>query len=135
MMKRPGFGMIAFLVGALLALPALAWNRSPATTFATLPAGATPPEGLTVDSSGNVYVATFGFPATGASTSPGQVIVFDSHGKLLRQLVIAGASPHLLGLAFNPVTNDLLVLDFGAGQVLRVNPLTGAILGVFSNIG
>ena len=134
-MKRLGLAVIAFLVGALLAFPALAWNRSPATTFATLPAGATPPEGLTVDSNGNVYVATFGFPETGASTSPGRVIVFDSHGKLLRQLVILGASPHLLGLAFNPVTNDLLVLDFGTGQVLRVDPLTGVILSVFSSIG
>ena len=47
---------------------------------------------------------------------------------------IPDASPHLLGLAFNPVTGDFLVLDFGAGKVLRVNPLTGAVLAVFADI-
>jgi sugar lactone lactonase YvrE len=31
----------------------------------------------------------------------------------------------MLGLAFNPVNNFLLVLDFGAGKVLKVNPHTG----------
>jgi len=133
-MKRVGLAVAALLVGALLSLPAVAWNSSPATTFATLPTGATPPEGITVAPNGDVYVSTFGFPASGASSSPGQIIVFDNHGKLLRQLVVADASPHLLGLAYRPVTRDLLVLDFGAGKVLSVNPQTGAS-SVFSNIG
>ena len=31
-----------------------------------------------------------------------------------------------LGLGFNPVSNDLLVLDFGNGNVLKVDPKTGA---------
>src|SRR5258708_12099771 len=32
----------------------------------------------------------------------------------------------MLGLRFNPVNGFLLVLDFGAGKVLRVDPATGA---------
>ena len=32
----------------------------------------------------------------------------------------------MLGLAFNPVTKALWVLDFGAGKVLKVDPVTGA---------
>jgi DNA-binding beta-propeller fold protein YncE len=134
-MKHLSVALIALLALAL-SLPASAWIRSPATTFATLPPGATPPEGLTTGPNGDVYVSTFGFPASGESKSPGQVIVFNSQGKLLRQMVIVGASPHLLGLAFNPVTHDFLVLDFGAGKVLRVNPLTGAIIApTFADIG
>ncbi|HLK07223.1 MAG TPA: SMP-30/gluconolactonase/LRE family protein, partial [Candidatus Angelobacter sp.] len=33
---------------------------------------------------------------------------------------------HLLGIAFHPQTGALLVIDFGGGQVLRVDPFTGA---------
>jgi sugar lactone lactonase YvrE len=134
-MKRLRFSVIAaFAALSLLPPPTAAWIRSPATTFATLPAGATPPEGLTVDNSGNVYVTTFGFPASGPTSAPGQLIVFDHSGNLIRQVAIAGASPHLLGLAFHPATHDLLVLDFGAGKVLRVDPISGAS-SVFSDIG
>ncbi len=134
-MKRLHLALLAALVMfALLPLSAAAWIRSPATTFGTLPAGATPPEGITADAAGNIYVTTFGFPASGPTTTSGQLIVFDHSGRVIRQVVIAGASPHLLGLAFNPTTSDLLVLDFGAAKVLKVNPVTGAST-VFSDIG
>lgn len=111
-MKRfSGFCLAVLWVLAFVSLPASAWIRPTATTFATLPSGttppATPPEGITVDIGGNVYVSTFGFPASGPTTDPGQVIVFDPHGNLLRQLVVAGASAHLLGLAFHPTTHEL----------------------------
>jgi len=132
-MKRL-FTLSVLLALALVSLPSIAWIRSPATTFATLPAGATPPEGIAVDASGNVYVSTFGFPESGASSDPGRIVVFDSHGKLLRQLVVTGASPHLLGLGVHPSTQALLVADFGAGKVLSVNPLSGASQ-VFTDIG
>jgi len=134
-MKRLHHSMLVALVAfTLVPLSAAAWIRSPATTFGTLPAGATPAEGITADAAGNIYVTTFGFPASGPTTASGQLIVFDHSGKVIRQVVIAGASPHLLGLAFNPTTSDLLVLDFGAAKVLKVNPLTGAST-VFSDIG
>jgi sugar lactone lactonase YvrE len=135
LMKRLHVAFFAALVAfTLIPLSATAWIRSPATAFATLPAGATPPEGITADAAGNIYVTTFGFPASGPTATSGQLIVFDRSGRVIRQVVIAGASPHLLGLAFNPTTSDLLVLDFGAGKVLKVDPHSGAS-AVFSNIG
>lgn len=132
-MKRPSVLFISLLLLAL-ALPAQAWIRSPATTFATLPTGATPPEGLTVDPAGNVYVSTFGFPEAGPSAVPGKIFVYSPQGTLLRQFAVAGASPHLLGMGINPITHQLLVADFGAGQVLNVDPLNGTST-VFANVG
>lgn len=132
-MKRL-FALSVLLLLALVSLPTLAWNRSPATTFAALPGGATTPEGITVDGSGNVYVSTFGFPESGSSSEPGRIVVFDSHGKLLRQLIVSGASPHLLGLGVNPTTGQLLVADFGAGKVLSVDPSSGTSQ-LFTDIG
>ncbi len=117
---------------ALLILPAqaAAWIRTPAATFATLPAGSGGPEGITADAEGNIYASSFGFTAAGSVSGPGQVFVFDQSGRLLRQLslLIGGttpSSPHLLGLRFHPTTGALLVLDFGARQVLKVDPFTG----------
>jgi DNA-binding beta-propeller fold protein YncE len=104
-----------------------AWERGEVKTFAVLPEGSAGPEGLEVDAaSGNVYVTTFGFTSSGAATGLGQLFVYDAHGRLLRQLSIAGSSPHLLGVRVHPMTGALLVNDFGAGQVLVVNPHTGA---------
>ena len=133
MQRTPRLLFMASLA-LLLATPAQAWIRSPATTFATLPSGATPPEGITVDKAGDVYVSTFGFPEGGPAANPGQIVVFDSHGNLLRQFPVATASPHLLGLAFHPTTNALLVLDFGHGEVLDVDPTDGALVGIFADI-
>jgi DNA-binding beta-propeller fold protein YncE len=137
-MKRPSVLFISLLLLAL-ALPAQAWIRSPATTFATLPPGVTTPEGLTVDPvSGDVYVTAFGFPESGPATIP-QIAVFDQQGKFLRTLTLTASgnlavSPHLLGLAFHPATHALLVLDFGGKNVLNVDPSTGAATA-FSLIG
>src|SRR2546426_342252 len=114
------------LLLTLLILPvqAAAWIRTPATTFAALPAGSGGPEGITADAEGNIYASSFGFTAAGPVSGPGQVFVFDPSGQLVRQLslLIGGttpSSPHLLGLRFHPMTGALLVLDFGAAQVLK----------------
>ena len=101
-------------------------NRAAAKIFAVLPDGSTGPEGLTVGTDGNVYVATFGFNQNGAVSGSGQLFIFSPEGHLLRHVSISGSSPHLLGLAFHPLTGALLVIDFGAGNVLNVNPITGA---------
>jgi sugar lactone lactonase YvrE len=111
---------------AASALPAAAWYRGEVQLFATLPAGSTGPEGLTVGPDGNVYVATFGFNAEGAVSGPGKLYVFTPQGHLIRQVSIHDSSSHLLGLAFHPITGDLIVLDFGAGQALKVDPVSGA---------
>lgn len=121
----------AVLLGLIMAMPpADAFDRADVDVLAVLP-DATPGhpssvEGLTVGPDGNIYVATFGFNATGALTGNAVLYVIKPDGKLLRQLTIANSSPHMLGLRFNPVNGFLLVLDFGAGKVLHVDPVTGA---------
>jgi len=120
--------VLLFALGAPLRSPAddRASNRTAAELFAVLPDGATGPEGLTVGPDGNVYVATFGFNAAGSVTGLGQLYVFNREGLLLRNVSVQQSSPHLLGLAFHPQTGALLVIDFGGGQVLRVDPISGA---------
>jgi sugar lactone lactonase YvrE len=124
-------GCIVVLLGFIVAAaPASAWDRGDADVLTVLP-DATPGnpssvEGLTVGPDGNVYVATFGFNTTGALTGNAVLYVIRPDGKLLRQVPIANSSPHMLGLRFNPVNGFLLVLDFGAGKVLHVDPVTGA---------
>ncbi len=71
------------------------------------------------------WLSTFGFNQNGGVSGPGQLFVFNPEGQLLRQVSIAGSSPHLLGLAFHPQTGALLVIDFGHAQVLTVNPVSG----------
>jgi sugar lactone lactonase YvrE len=52
--------------------------------------------------------------------------VFDELGRLKRVLNVTNASSALLGIAFHPRTGELLVADLGAGNVVEVNPHTGA---------
>jgi sugar lactone lactonase YvrE len=117
---------LALLAAAMLPRQAQAWNRGHARIFATLPAGASGPEGLEVGPDGRVYVTTFGFTSSGSASGAGQLYVFDHDGDLLRQVSVDGSTPHLLGLRFHPTTGALLVIDFGGGQVLAVDPQTGA---------
>ncbi|MBI2015055.1 MAG: hypothetical protein HYS77_05905, partial [Candidatus Rokubacteria bacterium] len=63
--------VLALLALALTAPGADAWDRGPVTTFATLPAGATNPEGIAVDHRGNLYVTTFA--VGGTSSGLGQM--------------------------------------------------------------
>jgi sugar lactone lactonase YvrE len=73
---------------------------------------------------GDFYVADFA--VSGTPHGVGQVVVFDRHGDFKRVLDVAGSSTLLLGLDFHPTTHALLVIDFGGGKVLSVDPQTGA---------
>ncbi len=68
--------LVTLLLLVALPLTAHGWDRGDVDRFATLPAGTSHPEGITVDrQTGDVYVADF--EATG---SAGHVVVFDPKG-------------------------------------------------------
>jgi sugar lactone lactonase YvrE len=121
---------IGLAFGVWTAAPAGAFDRGDVDVLTVLP-DVTPGqpssvEGLTVGPDGNIYTTSFGFNTKGALTGPAALFVIRPDGKLVRQVPIAGSSPHTLGLGFNPVNGFLLILDFGAGKVLNVDPKTGS---------
>jgi sugar lactone lactonase YvrE len=116
--------MLILLVLLATPLVAKAWERGKVETFATLPTDEAHPEGITTDREGNVYVVTVAVDKP--RTSEGTLIVFDAQGKHLRTVGIEGSSRLLLDVAFHPQTGKLLVVDYGAGKVLSIDPKTGA---------
>src|SRR3954471_3267714 len=121
----------ALVLAVLLTISSLAFDRKKADTFAELPAPRANPEGLAVDPrNGDVYAADFEVKGN----PPGHLVVFNKNGHFLRDVAVAGSSNLLLGLDFHPVSHRLLVIDFGNGNVLDVNPRTGAAT-IFSAIG
>ena len=119
-----GAAVLGLMIGVLAAAPANAWKRGSVEVLAVVPGNDV--EGLTVGPDGNIYVSTFGFNAQGAVPGEARLLVFSPNGKLLRNVRIENSSPHTLGLGFSPVDpHDLLVIDFGAGNVLKVNPQNG----------
>jgi sugar lactone lactonase YvrE len=121
-----GAAALGLVLGVLAAAPANAWKRGDVDVLATLPAATGSVEGLTVGPDGNIYVPTFGFNTTGMLSGPATLFVISPNGNIVRKVTIAPSSGHMLGLRFNPVTSALWVLDFGAGNVLNVDPHTGA---------
>jgi sugar lactone lactonase YvrE len=117
---RLGLAILACVgLAFVISTPASAWERGTVENF-YLPPGSPMVEGLTVGPDGLVYAATFN-PT--AKKGPSQLFTFSSDGTLLKQVNIQGSSQAMLGLEIIPgTTNALLVLDFGAGQVLAVDP-------------
>jgi sugar lactone lactonase YvrE len=116
---------LGLLIGVLGVVPANAWKRGDVNVLATLPAATGSVEGLTVGPDGNIYVPTFGFNAAGALSGNALLFVISPSGKIIRKVTIANSSPHMLGLRFNPATHALWVLDFGVGNILNVDSVTG----------
>ena len=125
--KRFGLATLACVSLAIaFSAPATAWKRGAVQTFAVVPTGGQQVlvEGLAVGPDGKVYSPTFD-PT--AKEGPAQLFTFDAQGRLLNQVTIAGSSSAMLGLEVMPgTTNALLVIDFGAGQVLSVDPNNGS---------
>jgi sugar lactone lactonase YvrE len=122
MMKPLGRVAAAFCFIALSSA-AVAWDRGNVETFATLPAGTVMPEGIAVGPRGDLFVTTFA--VTAPDTDRGKIVVFNKGGHVRDVLEVAGSSKLLLGIAFHPQTHELLVIDFGASKVWRVNPANG----------
>jgi len=129
-LTRTVFAMLLTL--ALFTPSAIAWDRGAVQTFATLPAGAAHPEGITVDAAGNVYVTTFD---VSKASGPGTLLVFGPNGQLLRQVAIVGSTNLLLDLAFHPTTGALLLLGpawlkvrFGVDEVVTTLLLNFIVL-------
>jgi sugar lactone lactonase YvrE len=119
--RRLGLATLACvgLAFAISSMPAAAWERGDVETFALIPSGFPMVEGLTVGPDGLVYSATF----NPKGSPPSQLFTFKPDGTLKHSVPIQGSSQAMLGLEVIPgTTNALLVLDFGAGQVLAVDP-------------
>jgi sugar lactone lactonase YvrE len=122
---------LGLIIGVLAATPASAWIRGPVDVLAVLPdvrpGVKSSVEGLTVGPDGNIYVPTFGANTDTFLNFTGHAVLFviSPNGSIVRKVTIANSSPHILGLRFNPATGALWVLDFGAGKVLNVDPVTG----------
>ncbi len=97
-----------------------------AKKFAVMPAGAEFPEGITVDSIGDVFVGTF----FGASLN---LVRFSSEGTLEDSVAIPGGP--LLGLAFNPADGKVYICSAddlaggpAASRIRSINPdFTGLV--------
>ena len=128
-MLKGRFGLATLAcVGLAIAIPmtsATAWKRGSVQNFAVLPSGAPMVEGLTVGKDGNVYSPTFDL--AGPQNEHSLLFAFDPQGHLLNHfpVTITGSSRAMLGLAFYPGTDALLVIDFVNAQVLSVHPETG----------
>jgi sugar lactone lactonase YvrE len=129
---KVGVTAVGLVVGMLFGEPAVAWKRGAVQVLAVLPHATGSVEGIAVGADGNIYVPTFGFNTKGELSPPPVLFVISPNGKIINQVKITpkgplepAASPHMIGLAFNPKTRALLILDLINGNVLNVDPKTG----------
>ncbi len=113
-------------VGSAVADSGVVVKPNGAKKFAVMPAGGNFPEGITVDSTGDVFVGTF----FGASLN---LVRFSSEGTLEDSVEISGGP--LLGLAFNPADGKIYICSAddlaggpAASRIRRINPdFTGLV--------
>src|SRR6516225_8138560 len=109
---KAAMATLGLMTGVLAATPADAWHRGNVQVLTVLPDIApgvkSSVEGLTVGPDGNIYVPTFGVNTNGPILTGNAVLfVISPNGKIVRQVTILNSSPHMLGLAFNPVNGNL----------------------------
>jgi uncharacterized protein (TIGR03118 family) len=85
----------------------------------------------------NLYVTYANLTSTGGALPGGYVVEYDANGNFI-QMITSGplAAPWGITLApanFGSFSNDLLVGQFGSGQILAYNPLTDAFLGTLDD--
>jgi uncharacterized protein (TIGR03118 family) len=117
------------------------WNEVTNTTFSgkftdpNLPAGLAPFNVQSVGS--NLYVTYAALTPMGTPLPGGVVDEFDASGNLIKRVATSGplAAPWGITLApanFGSFSNDLLVGNFGNGEILAYNPTTDAFLGTIN---
>ena len=88
----------------------------------------------------DLYVTYAQLTAQGTGLPGGYVDVFDTNGNFVKRFATGGAlyAPWGITLApagFGAFGNDLLVGNFGNGEILAYNPVTGAYLGTLDGTG
>ncbi len=120
---------LGLMIGLLAAAPASAWERGNVDVLAVLPESSwraeqrRRPHGRTRRQHLRTDVRLQHHRAR--SQANAVLFVISPNGKLVRQVTIANSSPHMLGLAFNPVTTPVGPRLRGR-KCLQVDPVTGA---------
>jgi uncharacterized protein (TIGR03118 family) len=113
-------------------------NLAGSFTDPNLPAGYVPYNIQNIG--GNLYVE-YDNPASMRTLGSGVVAVFDASGNFLNELIGPGGqleTPWGITIAptgFFDFSDDLLVGNFGNGEINAFNPVTGAFLGTLSDSG
>jgi uncharacterized protein (TIGR03118 family) len=107
---------------------------TPSGTFTdpNLPAGLVPFNVQTLN--GNLYVTYAALGPGGAPMSGGVVDEYDANGNFIKRIASGGSLFAPWGIVFAPsgfgeFSNDLLIGNFGNGEILAYNPTTDAFLG------
>jgi uncharacterized protein (TIGR03118 family) len=87
----------------------------------------------------NLYVTYAKLTPTGSPLPGGYIDVFDSSGNFIQRLATGGALYAPWGITaapagFGSYGNDILVGNFGNGEILAYNPTTDAFLGTLNGL-
>jgi uncharacterized protein (TIGR03118 family) len=85
----------------------------------------------------NIYVTYAALTPMGTGLPGGYIDVYDTSGNFLKRFATSGALSAPWGLTLAPATfgsfsNDLLVGNFGNGEILAYDPITAAYLGILT---